>query len=427
VSLRGAAPASRRRRTCLILTCAFLLGASLAPAAEPPEKPRLGWRRIGPVFVTPKLELRNAGVDTNVYNDDVGSIEDSATILAGSLGLVLPVGRRWQFDSNTRVGFNYFRREESERSTDVLSDLRARFETRRVLALIGGRRLRAKQRFSVDLDERVPREEDEVNGEVRVRLTRRLSLSARGAWEETTFQTTDVRDPLLAAELNSNLDRTARTAALDGRCALSPRTTFVTSYESSRDHFPASADQREGNARAWKWLAGFETNRRAILKGKLLAGIREFPSDDDQAAPARRDFVVQLEADSRAFPLGQVLAELERDVAYAARSATVAGEARRNSFVTTRVVAQLTSELPLDLASRLEWEHQRDAYLLPEAQEGPSQRRRATYTSVSVGIFRRLAARTWLGASIGWRWRDSTQPGRSYRGVRYGLQAEWIP
>ena len=80
----------------------MLTAGTLPAAAAERQKKRPGRFRVGPVYLTPKLALRNAGVDTNVFNQRTGEISDTTVVLSPILEGALPVGRRlpWRLGSS---------------------------------------------------------------------------------------------------------------------------------------------------------------------------------------------------------------------------------------------------------------------------------------------------------------------------------------
>src|SRR6058998_1365016 len=132
-----------------LATLMLTTGALLAGAAEK-QKKHPGRFRVGPVYLTPKLALKNAGVDTNVFNQRTGEIPDTSIILSPTLLAALPVGRRLRLTGEGHVDFNYFRRQSSERSTDFGGEGRAELDFGRFTFFGGGGGGQSRQRFSLD-------------------------------------------------------------------------------------------------------------------------------------------------------------------------------------------------------------------------------------------------------------------------------------
>jgi hypothetical protein len=64
----------QRRSTFAGLALALCLPLSPAYAADTTRKPPPGRYKLGPLYLTPRLELKNAGVDTSVFNRQGGAI-----------------------------------------------------------------------------------------------------------------------------------------------------------------------------------------------------------------------------------------------------------------------------------------------------------------------------------------------------------------
>jgi len=98
----------------------FAFAAPEKAKAGKEAKKRPGRYKLGPVYLTPKLELRNAGLQTNVYNSQTVAIPDASVVLRPSLAGVMPAGYRLRVTGQGYLDLNHFRREQSERSADFL-------------------------------------------------------------------------------------------------------------------------------------------------------------------------------------------------------------------------------------------------------------------------------------------------------------------
>src|SRR5689334_21665515 len=131
---RAASPARRTAATrpwsrapFLLLLLALLVGTRTAsaqssstpptptstPSAAPP-----GRFHIGGLYLTPRLHLSQAGVDTNINNSDQAALRDNTMLVTPALEAVLPIGYRLRLRALGSAGINYFGTAESERSVD---------------------------------------------------------------------------------------------------------------------------------------------------------------------------------------------------------------------------------------------------------------------------------------------------------------------
>src|SRR5436309_4663766 len=163
-----------------LVAAALVAGALPASAAEREKKKRPGRFRVGPVYLTPKLQLKNAGVDTNVFNQRTGEVPDNSVVLSPTMLAAWPVGRRLRLTGEGHVDLNYFRRQTDERSTDFGGEGRAEVDIGPFTLFGAGGGGQSRQRFSIDLDQRVLRHERWGSTGFTVTPTRRVSATVLG-------------------------------------------------------------------------------------------------------------------------------------------------------------------------------------------------------------------------------------------------------
>ncbi len=444
VAAAPGAPAGRRAggRPCLLLGWALLLPLTPAQAADTTPRARPGRYKFGPLYLTPKIELKNAGVDTNVFNRQSGAIPDTQIVVSPGVQAALPIGRRLRLTGQGFLDLNYFRRQGSERSTDRAGDGRAEFDLGPLTFFGAGGGGQYKQRFSLDIDERLLRQERWVLAGARAKLGRRLSLTGTGTSRVYRFGTSLLR----GTEPREALDRNSLSASLEARLALTHLTTLMVSAEGIEDRFLSvglsarpevttggrstgfgigAADSRR--AQSFRYLGGFEFGQRAFINGKVLAGYREFPGTAGQTAPAYRGPALSIGATLPVLRLGRLTVNAERDVNFAVSTRAGREERFRNTYVSSRYSGQFSFELPLDLAGRLTAGYEQLRYVFPDLlATGPLRRVDNLYT-LGGSLLRRLGDSVRIGGAVAWVRRVSTLESGSYEGLRYGLQAEVIP
>ena len=429
----------QRRSTFAGLVLALLLPLGPAQAADRADKPRPGRYKLGPLYLTPRLELKNAGVDTNVFNRQSGAIPDTQIVLSPGVQAALPIGRRLRFSGQGYLDLNYFRRQGSERSTDRAGDGRAEFDLGPLTFFGAGGGGQYKQRFSLDIDERLLRQERWAQVGTRAKLGRRLSLTGTGTSRVYRFGTSLIR----GTEAREALDRNTLSASLEGRLALTNLTTLLVSAEGIEDRFLSAGlsskpDVASGGAfgaaaspsrrvQSFRYLGGFEFGQRAFMSGKVLAGYREFPGTEGQAAPAYRGPALSIGATLPVLRLGRLAVSAERDVNFAVTTRSGREERLRNTFVSSRYAGHFSFQLPLDLTGRASAGYEQLRYVFPDLLASGYVRRVDNLYTVGGSLLRRLGDSVRLGGAVAWVRRVSTVEGGSYEGLRYGLQAEVIP
>ena len=412
---RGAA--GRLRMAALGAAAGFALVVPAGAAEPPPTRP--GRYHLGPLYLSPRLEIRDAGVDTNVFNTGAQPVPDTAMVVRPILGIALPIGGRARIDAEGALGLNYFHRLSSERSTGASGTLSGELQLGPVVLGAGGGLESGKERFSIAFDERVQREQEWATGRARFDLTRRASVTffvTRRQWRFGRLAGGGV-------DVQSSLDRDEALATAEARFALTRRTTLVAGADTT-DYtfaFPAAGGRL---VRAQRYLGGFEFSRRAVLSGRVLAGYRVIPGG---AAPAYRGPAVLVSASAPLARFGRLTIKADRDVYYGLHRFRAPGERLRNTYVSNMTEGALTIGLPLDLVGGGIVRRETARYLLPGLLEGGLGRRVDRQWTVQGRLLRRLGDHASVGGAITLIRRASSFPGLSYHGLRYGLQAEVAP
>jgi hypothetical protein len=405
------------------LVAAALVASTLpAGAAEPHRKKRPGRFRVGPAYLTPKLVLKNAGVDTNVFNQRTGEIADTSVVLSPTVLAAWPVGRRLRLTGEGHVDLNYFRRQSRERSTDFGGEGRAEVDVGPFTLFGAGGGAQSRQRFSIDLDQRVLRHERWGSTGLTVTPTRRVTATVFGIGRVYEYASLVVG----GVNVKQSLDRNELTGSAQLRYALTARTTLVGSADVIEDRFlhPARAATRV--SRSYRYLGGFEFGEKAFLRGRLMAGIREFPASP--SAPPYRGPALATSVTVPLMHYGVGTLVAERDIYFALAPTTTLGPERfRNTYVSTRFAGEAAVELPLSLLGRATFGLEEAKYLLPFPAHGTSGPRVDHLWTGGASLLRSFRAGVRVGGTVQWGRRVSSFPGFSYQGLRYGVQAELVP
>jgi hypothetical protein len=405
----------------------LLLGAlvpALAASAEKRKRP--GLYRLGPIYVTPRLQLKNAGVDTNVFQTARDPVRDDVVVLSPRLDGVVPVGRRLRITGLTYLELAYYRRQGEERSVDYYGEARAELELRPLTLFGGGGGGQFTQRFSIDVDERLPRQEAHAYAGATWRIGRRLSATAEGRADLVDFAAGVFR---LGGDVERAMDR--RTLAGSGqlRIQLTTLTAFLVSAEAREDFFFSQPRTFPRVRRSYRALGGFETAERAAVSGKLLAGVRQFPGTLADGSPPylgpalAADLVLPVRGRVR------LRAVAERDVLFASSLVEIGPVRYRNAFVLHRYQGEALVDLPLRLLVVVTGGVEESRYLLPYPYLSPrvlSDRVDRRWMA-GASLVRRFGEGVRIGGHVTWTRRVSSLPLFSYEGVRYGLTAEVVP
>lgn len=409
----------------LVLGVVLAGGAGEAAAQVRGEPQQPGRFRLGPVRLTPRLELRNAGVDTNVFNSAAAPVPDTSVVLRTTLEGFLPLRNRLRLWGSGHVDFNYFRRQSTERSTDFGGSGHAELPAGPLVLFGGGGGQQARQRATIDVDERVLRQERSAYAGAEIRVGSRLVLLGQAAGQESRYGRTFAAagDPFRLAR---GLDRDTLTATGELRLKLTTLTTAVGRAEAISDRF---RQQRDASrlTRSYRYLAGFQFDPLAAVNGTVMGGFREVPASSSGSLPPYRGAVFLASTAVPLFGRARLSIDGQRDVVFAATEAESAAGRLRNSYVSTRVAGHLELGLPFELLGRAGGGIEEARYLRPYPL-GTSFLRRADHLyTADASLLRLVGASLRVGGTVSFSRRVSNQPGSSYQGWRYGLQAELRP
>lgn len=409
------------------LALAFALATSSvdAQSAAGPTgtSARKGRFHLGPLWLTPKIMLRNAGGDSNVFNDAEQPVSDNSAVIEPSVDTLLPLGRRVRVLGRGSIGFSYFQREHEERSTDLAGMLRTEIDVGPATLFGSVAAGRHKQRFSLEVDQRLDRTDQNVFGGLNLKLGRRLTLG--GGVNSSTFdyqEGVQVAGDLVA----DSLDRDTRTYNGTLSYILTPRTTLVFGADVVEDTF-ADAPSVAETARSYRYTGGFSFAAGGLFTGQAHAGWRHFPQTRTEVVPAFDGLALGIDLTTHAGRLGTLALLASRDLNYAVQRVPTASGERRNSYVSERYGATLNTELPGSLLARGSLFFDRAQYLLPYLQAGQPLDRADKLRTVGVGLFRAFGPTFRVGGTIEWSRRESNAQTFSFQRRVYGLSAEYTP
>ena len=372
--------------------------------------------------MTPKLALRHAGVDTNVYNQLQNPVSDTSVVLRPSVEGGLTVGRRIRLRGTGDLDLNYFRRQGTERSTDFGAAGTGELDFGPFTFFGGGGGLQAGQRAGLTLDERIRRQEKFGVAGFDLRLGRRLQLTARGEQRQLRHAPSRVS----GADLQRALDRNSRIGAVELRSKLSVFTSGVASAEVIEDTFARQRDTAR-LTRSYRMLGGVEVGRGAVLSGSVLGGVRYIPGSSAGSVPAYTGPAIRVATYVPVGGVARVALLADREVLYGVAGLRTRDDGLRNSYISKRYETGLDIELPFGLLGRGTLGFQEARYLIPY-QVGSVSVRKIDHLYTATGtLLRRVGDSMRVGATVAWGRRVSTLASQSYDGLRYGVTAEFVP
>ena len=244
---------------------------------------------VGPFYLTPTVQLKELGIDTNVFNANGEQKSDFAMTVTPKARVWVPVTRRALFTATVghRPGLV---RDLRQRAVDQP----AVHDPRRAL-LQPGDAFSARTRTSIpvrvpnyEIDLRSRHLENDATLGAELQITPRMSLAAAVVRGITRYDADALFD---GTSLQRTLNRDTTGVRLVGRHRLTPLTTLALRYENLSDRFPYSPSR---NADSVRVMPGVEFKTRALITGTAYVGYRQFTPQDTALLPEFSGLVSQL-------------------------------------------------------------------------------------------------------------------------------------
>lgn len=411
---------------------AAMIAACLSlPPATPAEevKKHAKRHRLGPLYVDATLQLKNAGVDTNVFQTLQQPVRDEVVVVSPRLDGELDLGTRLRATGFGFAEMHYYRRQGEERSTDFYGQGDTSLALGPWTLGAGGGGGQFTQRVSIEVDDRLTRQETRGHVQGEWRVTPRVSVTVRGGEERLTFAPGTLRN---GQDIKEGLDRDTRTLAGELHYGLTPRTALVLSADRAEDRFVSEPADFPRARESYRAVGGFEVRESVsgrVPYGRLVAGVKEFPSALDQGSPSYTGPVASGEIVVPVGRLARLRAGADRDVLYAANVVDLGAVRYRNGLVLTRYLGEGLAPLPFRFVLLASAGFEEARYLLPYPYpDAFSLTARIDHRwTGSLALSRRFSDVVRVGGFVSWARRVSNLPLYSYQGLTYGLNAEVTP
>ena len=374
-----------------------------------------GWEtgrwRFGPLAVTPRVELKNLGWDTNVFN----SAEDPKSDFTATVGA--PIDWWLRFGRGRLHGTDYFEglwfaTYGDQSSFNQRHDLTLLVPLNRIRPYVGGSYLNTNDRPGYEINARVRHTETGFNGGLVVRLSSKVDVDISG--RQTTFRYDD--DPAANTYYSETLDRRVENYGAQLRYRYTSETTFTLLAESVRERF-TTATVRDNDG--FRVLPGVEFGARAIINGKAQLGYRKL----DGLSPGMPDFsglVANAELSYTLRGVTRFTAGVSRDVYF---SYEVAQPYYIQPGFTLAVTQQVTG--PWDVQGRASW-YRLDYQQASEPGVAALPERNDRYRTFGGGVGYRVGKDVRIGFNLDSFHRESIEPGQSYDGLRGGMAVTYV-
>ena len=242
--------------------CAAQRGLSQILENTPPDSPI----RLGPLYVSPLFELKDVGIDSNVFNDGREERDLTATTSA-QLATVMLAGPM-RVTGELTTDYVWYQKLRSERSVNNNAGLRLEGFFDRLHPWMLGRFIRTRERPGLEIDARALRRSPILRTGVDWVVGGRTSLVVAGRFERTDYADLErFSGASLAEQLNN--DTQAYTAGV--RFELTSLTALQVDAELGTARFD---DEPVRDNDSWAVLPRLLFQPDAMISGELMVGYR---------------------------------------------------------------------------------------------------------------------------------------------------------
>jgi len=366
--------------------------------------------RFGPLAVTPTVELKNLGWDSNVFNATEDAKSGFTTTVGAPIDWWLRFGRGRLHVVDYFEGV-YFANYPDQSGFNQRHDVALLMPLRRLRPYVGGYYLSTNDRPGYEINARLRHAETGVNGGAVVHLSSRLDLDLSG--RQTTYEYDD--EDYAGNPYSTTLNHRTQAYGAQARYRVSSLTTLTLIADSLRERYTESPDRDNDGYRI---LPGVEFDPLALVKGKAQVGYRKL----NAIAAGMPDFsglVANVE-------LSYVLLGTTRFAVGASRDVYVSYEIDEPFYVQPGFTLSVTQQMtgPWDVQARGGW--YRLSYRQAAASDIASQPGRVDHYGVwGGGVGYRVGRDIRVGFNLDYVRRESVVPGQSYDGLRGGMAATY--
>lgn len=260
----------------------------VTPASTPANEPRpAGQLKFGPLTFTPNFQIRDLGIDNNVY-DAAEDTKSDFTVTPTADGNLSFDTTRLRLEIEASAGYVFYRRYADERGVNSEATGTGQFAFSRHLRIFaGGSYADTRARLNGEIDARARRFLSNSHGGMTIQFGRRLELEGEVG---TTKQDLDANASFLGVNLQTTLSRADRVKTARLSYKLTPLTSAGVHVSDRNTRFPFFAVKDE-NATDVRLELDFKP--RAFISGQASLGVRR-TRPISQVTPPFTGFVGEL-------------------------------------------------------------------------------------------------------------------------------------
>jgi len=389
----------------------FVLLLSAMPAAAQTSDPDTSVIQLGPFGITPSLQLRDMGRDTNVFNERDNPRSDfTLTVVPRFEIVVRPKALR--VTVNTATEYVYYQTYETERSINRSAGVRADLLLPRVQPYFLASGSSTAARLNAEVDARARHNEGVYGAGVVLKLGTRTSVG--GLYRTTSFRYVEdeaFRGQSLSDSFDSEIDVVEGTVGVE----LTPFTQVnvtVSREEQRFDHSP------ERDADSIRITPTISFSPDAVIRGSASVGYRRF-TPKSGSLPSYSGLVASVTLATTLYDRNQIDFTLSRDLRYSYDQTTP-------YYLATGGTVTATTELVGPFDVRGTGQYQVMAYRGHTSTSGSAGPGDDTLTSYGGGFGYRIRERLRIGINADWTERRSElSDDRGYTARRIFASLTW--
>lgn len=381
-------------------------GSGVAHAQENPiaDAPM----HLGPLYVTPTLELVQLGIDTNVFNKNGDPVSDYTFRGGPRVAIELPLSRLLLTASST-VDYLYFQRLTQLRGFNVDFATRAELRLRRVTLFLDDSFENTTDRPNLEIDARARHITNTTEVGLNVQLFSKLAVEIAERQSFVGFS----RDDLVGARLANALDRTTSATRAAVQYALTPLTTVSLIGEARQERFESSGTR---DTESWSATTKVELQPRALISGEAEVGYQKLQGRD-VSLPDYAGLVSAVGLSSTLF--GSTVLDVT-----ARRHIEHSFEAFEPYYVADGAGVSIVRRLTRAFDVRMQVQQVRHRYRRFQSPTvvGAQSGRVDTVRNYSAGVVHRFPQGTAVGFDLGyWSRQSNLRTDLDYEGLRAGI------
>lgn len=219
----------------------------------------------GPIGWTPVVSLRDAGIDSNVFDDPRNPQEDRIATLGAALDAQMTLAH-FKLGSTASTDYAYFHRFATERSLMRRINVRVEAPTQRFIPLGTASYDRSKERQTPEIDVRTFRTSSSLGVGASVFFVSRAAIQLSARREGTRY---DGGQVIRGVEVAGQLNRDTDSATVGVRVNVTPLTSLSLDANIGRDRFVLRPEQNVSNL---SWIAAVDFAPDAVIRGRVGFG-----------------------------------------------------------------------------------------------------------------------------------------------------------